>query len=658
MRRRYPGPEPRRGLTLLEMLVVVALVVLIMTILVTIFQAATGAMIASRAYQELNEDLRRLDTTIRQDLDGATAKFTPPLDPREGLGYFEYGENARADLQGEDVDDTLAFTARAPEGQPFTGRLWVNSAAPFLPIQVTSQYAEIIYFLRNGNLYRRVLLIKPEIRRALLSAQPIATSTQNMLGFSASWQGVNDISARPSMTGTNSTPIPNTLSDLTNRQNRFARPRFSDDFLPIPGSGPDGFPDDVNNNGVPDRYPTLYPNAFNVLIPHPGADDEPLVGDAPGSPFWPGLTRIPAPSYDTMAFPYVFPWAYSKSFPNAATPGGFLTESPNGIHVPVASLDPGPPPGQTTTLKINHAPLAAGLDNWYTPDQRKQQSEFQTWWAFPTWRETASLGWEDPAPINQPNTTPFDQPQGLSWDNRLSGPANQHLPWGEPLPDFSDGTTNSLAQGPFVTSGGYGWDDDLIMTNVRSFDIKALDPQRSNYVDLGYLNLDGNNPDSNNSLVPKAAGVSSRHTRNEPGLKGYDNTLPIYNFLAGFGHEGRIPPLEIDYRVDPQYPQDHLGVPYWIYDNAPSVIRLQRVFDTWSTNYTRAPAIVPTVNPDFELAPDNRLLTPPYHRSFYPSFPPPYDIPLRGLQIQIRVADPRGERLRILTIRQDFSDKL
>ncbi len=32
------------------------------------------------------------------------------------------------------------------------------------PITITSEYAEIIYFLRNGNLYRRVLLIAPELQ--------------------------------------------------------------------------------------------------------------------------------------------------------------------------------------------------------------------------------------------------------------------------------------------------------------------------------------------------------------------------------------------------------------------------------------------------------------------------------------------------------------
>src|SRR5262249_28278623 len=148
----------RRGVTLVEMLVTVAVLVIIMTILVQIFQAATGSVSAAQAYQQLDDQLRRLDGIIRADLEGVTARFTPPLDPAQNLGYFEYGENEFADIQGEDGDDYLRFTAKAPPGRPFTGRMWVAApeAAPGFynplaqPVTVTSDYAEIIYFHRNG----------------------------------------------------------------------------------------------------------------------------------------------------------------------------------------------------------------------------------------------------------------------------------------------------------------------------------------------------------------------------------------------------------------------------------------------------------------------------------------------------------------------------
>src|SRR5262245_46679914 len=103
MRLRLPRPRsPRRGVTLVEMLVTVALPVLMMTALTQIFTAATGAVSAARTIQELDGSLRQLDSTIRTDLQGVTARMTPPLDPEHNLGYFEYGENQFADLQGED----------------------------------------------------------------------------------------------------------------------------------------------------------------------------------------------------------------------------------------------------------------------------------------------------------------------------------------------------------------------------------------------------------------------------------------------------------------------------------------------------------------------------------------------------------------------------
>ena len=168
----------RRGVTLVEMLVTVAMLVIIMTILVQVFQGATGALSAAQATQELDNSLKLLDATIRQDLNGVTARFTPPLDPAQNLGYFEYGENEFADIQGEDSDDYIRFTAQAPPGRPFTGRMWVSNTASLplsynanaQPVTITSEYAEIIYFLRNGNLYRRVLLVAPQLQSSITAS--------------------------------------------------------------------------------------------------------------------------------------------------------------------------------------------------------------------------------------------------------------------------------------------------------------------------------------------------------------------------------------------------------------------------------------------------------------------------------------------------------
>ncbi|MBV8553948.1 MAG: prepilin-type N-terminal cleavage/methylation domain-containing protein, partial [Planctomycetaceae bacterium] len=182
----------RRGVTLVEMLVSVALLLLMMTAIAAIFSAATGAASTARVYQDLEGSMRQLDAMIRYDLTGITTpvmrthpndpKHNYGFDPSQNYGYFEYGENQFADLQGEDTDDYIRFTTEAPEGELFTGRVYLPIPASLLPqanlqvyyqtqpITVTSKFAEVIYFLRNGNLYRRAFLVAPDRQSSIISS--------------------------------------------------------------------------------------------------------------------------------------------------------------------------------------------------------------------------------------------------------------------------------------------------------------------------------------------------------------------------------------------------------------------------------------------------------------------------------------------------------
>lgn len=617
-----PG-RSRRGLTLLEMLVTVALLLLIMTIVVQIFQSATGAMSASRAYQELDQGLRRLDSTIRQDLKGVTARMTPPNDPKDNRGYFEYGENAFADNQGEDTDDYVRFTTKAPEGQPFTGRVWLPPLAnqAIQPTLVTSQYAEVIYFLRNGNLYRRVLLVAPE-RQSSISpgATPAITFSPTsglFSGLTVSWQGMNDLSARPpavppAIVGT-TPPVLNTLGDLTNRENRAFHPRFFND------SDGDGQPDDLNGDAVHDLYPTLYPGVFAAGL----------------------INEISGPSrgtnnYNLLPFPYVFPGAYSK--PDPASVGS--------VQGWVHSLDP------SATPTFNHAPLELG-DSLAVPGTGGEQ----TLWVFPTWRETMDADWTDPTP-----RTPGTQSLGLQpFDPQTVPPVGSpnflpntalYVNVPTPLQPFSDGAGSSS----FLVDTNAIWEDDLIMTGVRSFDIKAYDDSFPGYVDLGWGDDPRNYTPYGTPPSPLPFLTATPTPLQWPPPAGNPTYITVSRTYA---HEGRIPPLVADLRTDAQFPNPTFtpqfpAFPLYtgnIGDDQLGVIRLRRVWDSWSTDYTRAPAsgIHPT-----ERRPTGSPSEPPV----YPSYPPPYPMPLRGIQIQIRVVDPRNERIKTLTIRQDFSDKL
>ncbi len=636
----------RRGVTLVEMLVTVGLLVLVMTILVQIFQSATGALSAQRAYAGLDQDIRRADTFLRQDLSGTTARMTPPLNPAEGLGYFTYGENALADLQGEDTDDYLAFTAKAPPGRPFSGTMMVGSdqrnSGTGMPISykrvpISSDFAEIVYFLRNGNLYRRVFLILPrELQGGVTPGLPLGAGVgwgydssyvspaTGLYGLPVGWQGLNDLSARPSAFSATASYAPhlNTLGDLTNRENRAFSPRFANDFINN-GTGalvPDGIPDDQNGDGVPDWYPTMYPNlvnrvgtnwVVNQLIPpgHPGA-----------AAFW----------NNCLAFPYVYPGAFSRPDPNT-----IATRRSHSLDPSVATPTGRPAFGTYLDPPYNHSPL--DLD-----DPLGVPGAGQTWWGFPTKKETASPFWTDPVKrLNDPASMPMaaldpayqqsasfrvnlppmtDTVRGTGLGQLFAAMAN---PAGDTTPAGNGTFAPTTASPPLQPFEHFQAlvEEDLILTGVRSFDIKAFDPSLEAYMDLGYMNMA--------TGTPPTVDVN------------FDGSADYWT-LRTFAHEGRMPPLTTDFRSDPQAPAQNPNVG----DDDQNVVRMTRVWDTWSTAYTNTPlqiigsAVSPMVKPAL------------------PSYPAPYPIPLRGIQINVRVVEPGNERMKQITIRQDFSSKL
>ena len=378
--------QARRGLTLVEMLVVVGLTVLMMTIIAQIFGATTTSFQVARAIQEIDQDLRAIEGTIKRDLAGSTARMTPPLNPKDNQGYFEYGENEFADAQGEDSDDYLAFTTRSTDGNLFLGRYLpppapVAGQPPFAtgpdtrgangsvaPTVITSDTAEVIYFLRNGNLYRRVFLVKPALRlnheyAFTTNGQYQGVQVLNMPGISGNgrvgWQALNDVSMRPGErvsaalpTRPNALPpagqqvfdtylqvggvltkfesevrpIANTLGDLTNRQNRAFKPRFTNDYhTQIYNAGilvsivpvPDGQPDDYIGappppfagsfrNEIDDYTPASYPNLINNMRTISGFGVAISEAGLPGA-----FNYYPANvgQTDTLAFPFVYPHA-------------------------------------------------------------------------------------------------------------------------------------------------------------------------------------------------------------------------------------------------------------------------------------------------------------------------------------------------------------
>jgi prepilin-type N-terminal cleavage/methylation domain-containing protein len=221
-----------RGMTLVEMMVALVVTLIMMGAVITVFGFIGETVTDSRSIIETNDRLRSAAHRLREDLGSVTATMVPPLRPESGMGYFEIIEGdarsyptanrafapADRDLITGDYDDALLFTIRSG-GEPFRGKSMKPAPTPgtgLVPIDIESPTAEVAWYLRPGLvqggvqtyvLCRKLMLIVPELP---------ANQT-----LSPNFYVNYDVSARRT-SATNLNALPNTLGDLTKRENRFA----------------------------------------------------------------------------------------------------------------------------------------------------------------------------------------------------------------------------------------------------------------------------------------------------------------------------------------------------------------------------------------------------------------------------------------------------
>lgn len=189
------------GFTLVEMLVAVTLVLIMMTMFAQVFQMAGASISKQRGLAENDQRSRTLQTIIKADLDKRTFRWVYPFAANEDVsspesyigkrqGFLYISENN----PNSKIDDVLHFTvastvtARNKDGTPYygkarnlTGFATLNEPdaddAQALPNNTgLSTVAEVAYFVRNGNLYRRQLLVREPLSTFASSPQP--TNTQ------------------------------------------------------------------------------------------------------------------------------------------------------------------------------------------------------------------------------------------------------------------------------------------------------------------------------------------------------------------------------------------------------------------------------------------------------------------------------------------------
>ncbi len=687
-------PRPPSGYTMVEILVATALMLTIMLAVAWVFGMVGETIADSRSTLEMSGELRNATMRLKKELDGATATMVPPLNPDADQGYFEVTEGAIGPViarqlfnpvTGEyqpyniarnfdavrvpppvagdpdqnpyeidptvgDFDDMVSFTTRS-NGEPFIGqcaqkRAPVGAETPYgmddfdndgtrdNPYTYTfatmqSDVAEISYFVRGGTLYRRVQLVNPGF--------PVTTPFRGNMDTRddpASWLDPiyeldpagfynNDISVRQERRYNSAFTPPwewvlaaNTLGDLTKRENRFAhRAR-------IPASGARaGFPyhphwwcpDDLTDPAAAILRPTHWGTHYTFI---------------PATDAW---TRFffPSPASPRQVYPGLgLPTLQECSHPDWPA-GGLL---PNLVNTAII-----PPTGQ---LPLTQTDIY--YDVWKNPHPYAQQDPV-----------TGSLAYD---PATFPPQDPVEPP---------------------------------LYLGPRVG-------EDVVLTNVVAFDVKVWDPQA--WV-LPAIDA-GNTPTDltvnsywtaaeflDDGVIPGAAVV--------PGDPGYELALAHAMAAEDSGTVGVFSPLGQGAYVDLGYMESiningRASLPGWqalkrqLLSFTPFAgpgnrrSQMKRVYDTWSTHYESNwfDGNLNGVKGAGDSGNENRNNYSPGNPIIdegtdgidndgdglvddlgEQEAPAPYPVPLRGMQIKIRVFDTDSRQIRESTVVCDFLPK-
>jgi hypothetical protein len=218
----------RFGFSITELLVASAIGITLMAAVATLLSVVGQAFSQSRSTVDMAARMRAAAWDLRQDLAGVTCPVVPWLTPDMNAGYFEYVEGQRRDAFAADgtgnleadTDDILMFTTRSLEA-PFVGRCNLKPQATQL---IESPYAEVAWFCRAAaeqpvqgitlyNLYRRQLLVLGYVGVGNFELQ----SNNSIQGSLPDSYFDYDISLRLE----DGRLYPNTLGDLTKRENRF-----------------------------------------------------------------------------------------------------------------------------------------------------------------------------------------------------------------------------------------------------------------------------------------------------------------------------------------------------------------------------------------------------------------------------------------------------
>lgn len=584
----------RLGFTMIEIMTSVTLSLMLMYAVARIFSRVGGTMNETTSIMQATNSLRNAKNRLTADLEGITVDPVPPRNSRLGDGYLCYVEGMGAPIDrlysagynnlpqifstdslaldserfqaypGEseewvdttvgDVDDILSFTARAPVDKPFRGR-YVRPKYDAYGNVVSgevdtfeSEFAEIVWFVRGTTLYRRVLpILSNERLQESLKALRYAARQGDLGGWA----------------------LDDTLSEDQARnlcEYGFGFFRFYDVSVHL------------------DReFSILEPNidpakVIKTLIRANTLGD--LTNRANRYGYWnPVGVGIVDKQADVAYSSFSVHGASKDPTTNASDFNGARNGAKNAwywLRMPTLqeSVQPsfraGAPFGDSYYAKAYPSNMVNLVDRT-KPDSDKYRGLDQI------------LTHQGSAPLNEVNFLANELPIGS----------------GYPFIDFWN-TANvwdevNRETGDLIdASNDLVFNQDVMLTNVLSFNVKAWDPDVNDYIDLGFnLGSEGDNPSDL---------CSGGH----------------YLFRRFKG------------------------------TNQLTVAPMPCVYDTWTEQYQRDLYLYDQANGTTlasgsiaDVSLDGKITS-----AQLKDYPPPYDVPLKSLQIEIRVFDPRSKQIR------------
>jgi prepilin-type N-terminal cleavage/methylation domain-containing protein len=497
----------RTGFTLIEVLVVLALTLIMMSVFATIFQQAGTFVTRQKGVGENDQSARILTTVLKTDLEARTMRFLAPFHPnmqtlgddaQNRQGYFYVSENDPTD----DTDDVLQFT-----------------------VMMNAQYLQQLNNpVAGGYLYGRGLsLVPPWQANVTYAAGAVvrpATTGGNTTGYAFKNLGTGTLtSGATEPNWTTVAALAGTITDGTGTWTAIAFPLDQpdgDDQVVVFGNGsptldpPAGSPNSTGASQFAEvtyflRHGTLCRRVLLIRQPY-----DPTTGFTNAQPNdGTGTALIPNayPPYPTAPLPSGYSGNFWTDFDYSArinagnSPGvNFLTNG-NGLN----SLDN---TSSTANLAIGRPDNRFGFDQTYPAATLPPVTTATTFYGAPreyalqfnasansvtgtaptqlfffgryTQEETSNTNFQFPGNMATVAGNPFS-PMGAA--SLLAIDSSNYTMW---MLDGNPPTT------PVSLAGGSRRGEDILLTNVVSFDVKLWDPHYSEVPTGGGQGIDVN----------------------------------------------------------------------------------------------------------------------------------------------------------------------